>query len=335
MIFCSIASAPQLPMALVLARSLKRHHPDSKFVLLMLERSIHPAAKYSHFVDEVMLPEDLQIKDWAVRLFSHRSLDATSALKAALLKKLLKDTSSGEIIVYVNPDLYAFGPFHELKAEATNAPILLVPHILEPSSELELDRELTILLDGAFSGGLLALTNCKEAHRFVSWWGGVANHYINDLTAGYFMDQKWLVYAPTFFETTILRHPGYLVGAWNLHERGRKIVKASNGFAVDAVAMRCFSFHNVGGILDDALRSFPPDKHEVLYEAIKLYQQELRWMDWTHLLQESWSYGSFADGTAILDSVRLKYRKNKSMRSRIPNPYSISSEEFQNKGGMK
>jgi hypothetical protein len=336
LIFCSIARGPQLPQALVLARSLKRHHPDSKFVLVLLERSMHLAAKYSAFVDEVWLPEELQVKEWDARLFSYRSLDAAAAFKGALLKYLLEEkTKNGDIIVYIDPNVYALGPFDELAAEAANSSILLVPHLLEPTTEKKLERELVILCDGLFHSGLIALKNNKEARRFASWWTDLVMHSFNDLTEGYYMDQKWLGFAPNFFETSILRHPGYLVGAWNLHERGSRIIKTANGFAVGDIPLRCFGFHNVGGILDRAFHPFSPTEHMALHEVKALYRQELRWMDWTHLLPESWSYGRFVDGTPIPDAVRQKYRKSESLRRRFPNPFSVSAEEFQNEGEIR
>ncbi|MEH7388268.1 hypothetical protein V7147_23145 [Bacillus sp. JJ1521] len=331
-IFFSIATASQLPRVFVLARSLKRHHPNSKFVLLLLERTVHLSAEYSSFIDEVKLPKDIKINEWVYLLFAHSSIDVSGAFKGHFFKYLLEKYPEGEIIVHVDPDMYALGPFDELVAETTNAPIVLVPHLLEPSSEGEFYRELLILLDGVFHSGLIAVKNCKESKRFSSWWGNLSLSHVDDMTAGNYMDQKWLSYAPNFFDTAILYHPGYFVASWNLHERGNKLIRENGGFMLENVPLRCFGFHNINGIFDRAIQAFSNDENETLKEIIFIYQQELRWMDCSHFLPEEWGYGYFGDETKISDKDRLKYRESESLRHKIPNPFLVSAKEFRNGG---
>jgi hypothetical protein len=57
--------------------------------------------------------------------------------------------------------------------------------------------------------------------NFLKWWGERTSQFgYVDLANGYFVDQIWFNLVPVFFKKVyILRHPGYNMACWNLHER--------------------------------------------------------------------------------------------------------------------
>ncbi len=56
--------------------------------------------------------------------------------------------------------------------------------------------------------------------RFIDWWWGKTQREArNDPTRMMFTDQRWVDFAPSFFDHFILKDPTYNVAYWNLHER--------------------------------------------------------------------------------------------------------------------
>jgi hypothetical protein len=113
-------------------------------------------------------------------------------------------------------------PLAEVRRAVESAGIVLTPHTLAPIPRDGLrPSEEGILNTGVFNLGFLALRASDDASRLLEWWGARVREACGiDYVCGMFFDQKWIDLAPAYYPATvILRHPGYNVAYWNLHER--------------------------------------------------------------------------------------------------------------------
>ena len=74
---------------------------------------------------------------------------------------------------------------------------------------------------GIFNLGFIGVNDTPESLRFLDWWGSrCLTLGFDEPRTGLFVDQKWTNFVPCFFEgVSILKHPGYNMAYWNLHER--------------------------------------------------------------------------------------------------------------------
>ena len=92
--------------------------------------------------------------------------------------------------------------------------------MLSPAND-DVRQEVILLSAGVFNLGFIAVKQCPETDR--SSYGGeeCCLHYaFDEQRNGTFVDQKWINFAPCFFERVhILRDPWANMAYWNLHER--------------------------------------------------------------------------------------------------------------------
>ncbi len=78
-----------------------------------------------------------------------------------------------------------------------------------------------LLRDGIFNLGFIALSNYSTVYDFLNFWHQrVIKYGHGNSQRGMFYDQLWVNYVPAFYNNyLILKHPGYNMANWNLHER--------------------------------------------------------------------------------------------------------------------
>jgi len=124
-------------------------------------------------------------------------------------------------IVYLDPDILVTGTFtHVFKALDEND-FVLTPHICQPIDDKKGPTDYHTLGTGIFNLGFIALKNSDQIQRFLHWWRErVLKYGYCNLPANMFYDQLWANYIPVLFDKYhILKHPGYNMANWNLHER--------------------------------------------------------------------------------------------------------------------
>jgi glycosyltransferase involved in cell wall biosynthesis len=151
----------------------------------------------------------------------YNTIELATAVKPWVFQKLFEE--GHRHAVYLDPDVYLFGPITEvldLLERGSNA--VLTPHITRP---LPRDGckpdDLEILRTGIYNLGFLALRNSEEVAAFLGWWRAwLRTNCFSVNTRGEFTDQKWLNFANVLWnDFAVLRHPGYNLAYWNLHER--------------------------------------------------------------------------------------------------------------------
>lgn len=263
MIIGTIVNASGLTGAMLLAHSIKQQMPYAQVVLCLVEENVNTDEHFPN-VDRVItaraLSGSIGFQDFNSYILKFNALQHAAAMKGQLLKYLLETYPEEEHIVYLDSEMYVLGPFIELENKLLDYDIVLTPHHLEPSSPWECSREIGTLSDGTFHSGLVAVRNSQEGHDFADWWLTlIASHFERQLN-GIFLDQPYLNYVPSFFNTGVLRHSGYNLAFWNLHEHGRQLYWENNEYQLtNGVPLRCVHFSNFMGLLDYCLAAFIPD----------------------------------------------------------------------------
>lgn len=263
MIIGTIVNASGLPAAMLMAHSVKVQMPDARIVVCLVEEKIN-TDQHNPNVDRMITAKVLSgcigFQDYDRYIIKFNPIQYAAAMKGQLLKYLLEAYPEERHIVYLDPEMYVMGPLTELEHMLHNYDVVLTPHHLEPSKPWDCSRELGTLEDGTFHSGLVAIQNTCEGHHFANWWLTIIAGEFEGQPKGVFIDQPYLNFAPAFFNTGILRHPGYNLAFWNLHESQRWLYRENDEYRLMGGApLRCANFSNFLGLLDFCLETYVPD----------------------------------------------------------------------------
>jgi hypothetical protein len=322
-IFTSINNS-YLPKARILAASVRKHHPESKMVLMLSDHR-DPALDYNDF-DLVLGPADVvegvdNLEAW---IFEHTVVELCTAVKPFAFKYLF-DAYGYSNVIYQDPDTVLYSRLSELEQELERHPIVLTPHVSTPAVDTEdlLDGEmLGCLRHGVFNLGFLALTREGEGPLFLQWWLDRCREYcFDDNQRGLFTDQKWVDLAPCFFNTLkIFRLPSYNVATWNLYYR--QVEKLITG---EIVVNRDFPlrFYHFSGF-DLGTHEHMLTKHDAgnacLREMTNWYTSELKRLANPNGVLGK--YDHFSNGRTIPADWRRYYRRHPALKAMIPRPFA-------------
>jgi len=173
-----------------------------------------------------------------------------------------------------------FQPLTQLFETLDNYNMVLTPHILTSSdSNQNVPQESSFLATGIFNLGFIAIKRSEETLRFLNWWKekllyqGYARH-----ESHLFFDQKWINFAPVFFESVYVeKHRGYNMAPWNLHER---VLSKKNEifFVNEIVPLVFYHFSSYKTVNPDQISlhtKYTFDMRPDLKEVIELYHTQL------------------------------------------------------------
>jgi len=216
-VYCTVVARNYLPQALALYESIRAHEPDRQFVILVVDGPRQ---------DVVASRPNLRVVGLeALQLSTRETLDLatiydvvelSTGVKPLFLKRLLDEF---EQAVYLDPDTYLASPLAELEGLVDAHNIVLTPHLLEPIPPGETFRsEINTLTVGVHNLGFCAVG--RGAIPFLDWWWShLERECLIYPLLGLFVDQKWTDIGSVMFDAHSLRHYGYNIGHWNLHER--------------------------------------------------------------------------------------------------------------------
>ena len=225
LVACTIISRSYLSYARVLGESWLEHHPGSRFYALVLD-GLATDADPGPAID-IVEPEALALQSFEELAFRCDVTELATAVKPALLSFLLEREDA---VVYLDPDILVLRPFAEVQQALGSAGVVLTPHTLGPIPRDGLrPSEEGILNTGVFNLGFVGLRASDDAAGLLGWWGERVSEACRiDYADGLFFDQKWIDLVPAYYPSTvILRHPGYNVAYWNLHERPLRALNGS------------------------------------------------------------------------------------------------------------
>lgn len=328
MIIATIAASNYLPKVEVLLRSVRQHLPEATFHLCLIEKAIPPGVEsLCGECDEVLLAASLPYEDFEHFVFRYSLLEASTAIKARLLRYLF-DRYEADQIFFLDPDMEVFGAFTEALAALETHDILVTPHHLDDEETLEAtaDNVYRTLSCGIMNLGFLGLSRGKVATQFLDWWDKrLTTLCYVDFARGLFVDQRWIDLAFSFFDIGVLRHHGYNVANWNISKR--PLERTESGITAKGMPLKLF--HYSGLSLGKDLRIFR--KYDTTGLAIALrsdYVQRLQKSRYSKWASSRWSYDCFTSGEHIASDTRLACQRNPRLLGMLDDPFSRSNEEF-------
>jgi hypothetical protein len=324
MIFCTSVCLNHLAKAKILARSLKKHMPQSKLVICLLERSVPVHLLEDEDFDEVVLAKDMGFANFESMIFKYTQYEAACACKGQLMKYVYNKYYNEKFFSYIDSDTQVFSRFDEVFSALNTHSIVFTPHYNEPPRDTHTiwgeNAEILILRVGIINGGFIGMKRSAQSEKFLDWWTSRLERYAyNDAELGLFTDQRWLTAAMILFDSIyVLKHDGYNVAFWNTNQRSitmKKEVYLSNG-----VPFRFFHFSNI-----HYLRERLPEDSHALSKVVHQYLAQLAEFETIYPTHFEWSYNCFEDGRLIEDYVREFYKYNPNLENLTPNPYSLSA----------
>lgn len=183
-------------------------------------------------IDETIVPEFRQL------VAKYNLLELNSNLKPFLFQYLLRKYPEATAIYYFDADTVLYHDLSHTDALLGQWDIIITPHFLSPLPDDGLEPfENAALNFGTFNLGFLALhVASNNTRRFLDWWSKRTFYYGHyDVANGYFVDQIWFNLVPVFFEKVLtLKHPGYNMAPWNLHERRIHTIENDGNVRLDS-----------------------------------------------------------------------------------------------------
>lgn len=311
----TICAANYLPFVSVLGNSFLDSNQGSTFTVLVIDSEKVEFERESKF--RYLSPSDLDIPRnvFLNMAFYYNVTELATALKPSALKALIKMGSKK--VIYLDPDIQVFSEFSELNTELDNNPIILTPHTLMPIPRDGLrPSESDIMGSGTFNLGFLALANSHIAMSLLNWWEErLRFDSISDPLQMLFTDQRWIDLVPSYFPIHILRHPGYNVAYWNLHER--ELGKVNGNVTVNDAELRFFHFSGYRPDKPWILSKYVSDKprvvisnNPILIELCSQYGNKAISHGWESEISIEYGYQNFENGKFIPSSLRRLYRED-------------------------
>lgn len=237
----TICANNYLAHAKTLATSFKEHHPEVVFCIAILDAS-NDGIDYDNLgADQILwihklLPDLVEeLKD------TYNIAELCTVVKPKLFTHFFWNDYN--TVLYIDPDIKVFSPFKEVFLALQEHQLVLTPHICSPTGEIGHPQDKDLMRTGIYNLGFLAVNKTAQIQSFIEWWDKRVRAYgFHDLKKGFFYDQIWLGYAPAFLDRVfVLRHLGYNVANWNLHER--KIINENGRYFVNDAKTSVVFFH--------------------------------------------------------------------------------------------
>lgn len=208
-----------LAFARVLGASLRQHHPDIPFFVVLADQ-VDGVFDPADEPFEVVPIQDLEIDNLRQLSFWYPRSELSISAKPYLLEYLLDRGYTGA--VFIDADILILNTLDRLFQASVAHSVVLTPHLVDPlTSPDSVARELNILQCGVYNGGCLGVSSTPAGRRFLGWWKAhLWKHCRHNVAEAFHYDQRWLDLVPMLFDDVhIERDPAYNVAYWNLPER--------------------------------------------------------------------------------------------------------------------
>lgn len=321
--FFTSVTSNYIPKARVLATSLKQHHPDAHFHLLLSDTHPDWLARTGEPFDSVILAEDLGIEDFSAWVFKHSVVELCTAVKGFGFQYII-DRHGADKVAYLDPDMVVFAPLDPLYEALDKWSVILTPHqtMPEETPEAILDNEICSLKHGVFNLGFLAIRASSEGRRFVDWWASrLKDHCYDDIPGGLFTDQRWVDLAPCFFDDLhVLRDPGYNVATWNLTHR-HVTGSVAGGLQVNGQPLRVYHFSGFDSGAQEAMLGKYGAANSTLREMRDWYISQCEQMGQSKYGKLPCTYGFYSGGEKVEPRHRITYRYRQDVMRHFRSPY--------------
>jgi len=215
----TICACNYLAQARTLGDSLLEHNPGYRFIIFLID-SLPADLKDADMGHPLIEVRKVGINNYRDMVAAYDITELSTAVKPFCFSYLFQQNDVDRI-VYFDPDILLYGRLKALEDMLLEHDIVLTPHITGPIYDGYSPSEQGILNAGLYNLGFLALKRSQSAFDFLRWWSfRLTDQCRIDFCNGFFVDQLWVNFVPLFFPNAgILRHQGYNMAYWNLHER--------------------------------------------------------------------------------------------------------------------
>lgn len=327
MIVGTVSSAGYLPSAMIMARSVKEHMPDSRIIIGIIEETMPGEALQCPYFDEVILMKEILSSSNPSRFFFQYTLkEATRSCKSRVMKYIYDKYRDEDLLMYIDAEMKVISPLNELLANASKHAVTIIGHLIHSDSldlvHLDEAREI-----GIYHSGLLAFKRSETAEKFLITWSKLSEHHsYYDHEHKRNVDEAWLERSTTFFDDVcVLRHAGYNVSSMNVIERWNIEQIDPQIYLVDDQPLRCIHFSKD---LLLAASWLEPSKGKLYSDLYDEYSNQLSEMGQNTLGQKPWSYSFFATGEPIRDRTKAIFRKHYYDNPEVDNPFLLVNAFF-------
>lgn len=317
------AAVNYLPKVRKLCASIKRLHPEWEVVLALADELPPDLDLSAEPIDRALPLSALDIPDRERWTFFHTIVELATAIKPFALKQLLAEEGVCRVL-YFDPDMVLFSRLDDLLARLDGANLALTPHQSRPETTLEAvrDNEIASLKHGIYNLGFLAVRDTAEGRRFADWWAERVYHFcVADIPGGLFTDQRWIDFAPVFFDgVAILKDSRFNVATWNLTTR-RLEGDAERGFTVDGKPLGFYHFTGFDSGAHRVMAAKNAPGNPAAAALVDWYQREARFDDREPAARVAWKFGAYSDGTPIPLAHRRLYRAREDLQAAYPHPF--------------
>ncbi|WP_250518288.1 hypothetical protein [Caballeronia sp. ATUFL_M1_KS5A] len=268
---------------------------------------------------------ELGIDNWKQWAFGHDVVELCTAVKGAMMDRLLQDDVDG--VVYLDPDTAVFAPLEHVLATLETHSVVLTPHVITPEETITgvIDNEIGSLKHGVYNLGFVAVRNSESGRAFARWWRDRLLCFCHDdVPNGLFTDQRWCDLVPALFDSVgVLRDSGYNVASWNLSTRPISLLPDGRILAGKS-ELRFFHFTKVNSVGEAVLRHYSYGRSEV-FELLRWYRERLTENVATGLPKSYWAYGVYDDGTPVPRPHRLAWRGRGDLHAAFADPFSTAN----------
>jgi glycosyltransferase involved in cell wall biosynthesis/SAM-dependent methyltransferase len=309
---CTIIAKNYLAHARVLATSFRRHHPDGRCCVLVIDET----DAYVEQADEpfvLIRPCEIGLEAFDEMRGAYDVMELSTAVKPWLLRHMLRHHDDGGGVAYLDPDIQILSRMVELEATLRAHAIVLTPHVLSGMPrDGRKPSETDILMAGVYNLGFIGLSDREDAHRMLDWW---SERLLTDCHVaperGLFVDQRWIDFVPGLVsDLAILRDPAYNVAYWNLPER--PLERRERECVVGDRPLRFFHF---SGYDPDrpAVLSKHQDRVELsadptLRELCDAYGEALAQAGWEDARELPYEHDLLPSGVRLTKGMRALYR---------------------------
>lgn len=327
-IFTSVC-ANYVHKARTLAQSVKRNIPDATMVLCLVEREID-AAIYNDCFDEIVLAKDAWEGNFDRFIFKHTIVEASTAVKGQFFLYLMDRYQEEDKFVYLDPDVYVYSDFKELREELDRSSIVLCPHLLKPGN---IDMELSSTAHGVYNLGFLGISRSDEGRKCIDWWAERLYLFCyDDIQRGIFTDQKWFDLVPCFFDAKVFKHHGYDFAPWSLLDCS--ITQEGESYYINGEPLRFIHFSGFGSSAENCMDKWLPENGILFRTLYADYSEIHNKNDADGISKTRWSYSCYESGESIDETVRKAYRADYDIMFMKENPFCYSNDFYRSVLGL-
>jgi len=212
---CSIIACNYLAHARVLHRSLRKFHPDVRFTVLVIDGA---GRRFDEPFETIGLEQiGLPAGEQARMSMLYGVTELATAVKPWFFRHLFCRERTE--LLYFDPDIQFFSPIDRIARLAREHCLVLTPHTTRPMSRGNVKpNETDILGAGAYNLGFLGLN--PDCGPFLDWWSErLLREALIDFANMRFTDQRWMDFAPGYFDAFILKDETCNVAYWNADSR--------------------------------------------------------------------------------------------------------------------